>query len=69
MYLNNMAKPSIYLPVCMVIWGIISTLSGVTRKYVLFARSLLWSPALALTITLKFRGGGFYKAISWIGEH
>lgn len=36
-----MAKPSIYLPVCMVIWGIISTLSGVTTKYVLFARSLL----------------------------
>ena len=32
MFLNWIGKPSVYLPVCMVIWGMISTLTGITTK-------------------------------------
>lgn len=28
MFLNYIGKPSIYLPVCMMIWGVISILTG-----------------------------------------
>ncbi|KAG7097009.1 hypothetical protein E1B28_004403 [Marasmius oreades] len=34
MFLNWIAKPSIYLPGCMIIWGMISVLTGVAHKYV-----------------------------------
>jgi hypothetical protein len=33
MFLNHIGKPSIYLPVCMVLWGLISVLTGVTRDF------------------------------------
>ncbi|KAI0268351.1 major facilitator superfamily domain-containing protein [Gloeopeniophorella convolvens] len=32
MFLNRIGKPSVYLPGCMVIWGVISALTGVTTK-------------------------------------
>ncbi|KDQ64290.1 hypothetical protein JAAARDRAFT_683372 [Jaapia argillacea MUCL 33604] len=34
MFLNWMGKPSIYLPCCMIVWGIISCLTGVTHNFV-----------------------------------
>ncbi|TBU39516.1 MFS general substrate transporter [Dichomitus squalens] len=34
MCLNYLGKPSIYLPTCMVIWGIISILTGITKNFV-----------------------------------
>lgn len=34
MFLNYIGKPSIYLPVCMIIWGTLSTLTGATHKCV-----------------------------------
>ena len=34
MFLNYIGKPSIYLPICMIIWGMISTLTGITTKCV-----------------------------------
>ena len=34
MFLNHMGKPSIYLPVCMALWGLISVLTGVTHNFV-----------------------------------
>ncbi|KAI0322458.1 MFS general substrate transporter [Amylostereum chailletii] len=34
MFLNYIGKPSLYLPVCMVIWGAISCLTGVTTNFV-----------------------------------
>ena len=34
MFLNHIGKPSIYLPVCMMIWGSISILTGITTKSV-----------------------------------
>ncbi|THU87620.1 MFS general substrate transporter [Dendrothele bispora CBS 962.96] len=34
MLLNKIGKPSIYLPVCMAIWGTISILTGITRNFV-----------------------------------
>ncbi|ESK97617.1 sugar transporter [Moniliophthora roreri MCA 2997] len=34
MYLNWIGKPSIYLPACMLIWGMISILTGITRNFV-----------------------------------
>jgi sugar phosphate permease len=32
MFLNYIGKPSLYLPACMVIWGIISALTGITAN-------------------------------------
>ncbi|KAF9646956.1 MFS general substrate transporter, partial [Thelephora ganbajun] len=34
MFLNHLGKPSIYLPVCMALWGLISALTGVTHNFV-----------------------------------
>ncbi|KAG9101248.1 hypothetical protein FS749_008921 [Ceratobasidium sp. UAMH 11750] len=33
-FLNYIGKPSIYLPVCMLIWGMISVLTGITHNFV-----------------------------------
>lgn len=43
MFLNYLERPSIYLPTCMVVWGIITTVTGVTHNFVgaLLARFLL----------------------------
>jgi hypothetical protein len=32
--MTDIGKPSLYLPVCMLIWGAISCLTGITHKYV-----------------------------------
>ncbi|KAG2141190.1 major facilitator superfamily domain-containing protein [Suillus bovinus] len=34
MFLNYTGKPSLYLPACMVIWGVISALTGITTNFV-----------------------------------
>ncbi|KAL4241993.1 MFS transporter superfamily protein [Abortiporus biennis] len=34
MFLNYIGKPSIYLPCCMIVWGVISLLTGVTNNFV-----------------------------------
>ncbi|KAJ7638769.1 MFS general substrate transporter [Roridomyces roridus] len=34
MFLNTIGRPSIYLPGCMIIWGTISCLTGVTKNFV-----------------------------------
>ncbi|CAL1701093.1 unnamed protein product [Somion occarium] len=34
MFLNYIGKPSLYLPACMIIWGTISTLTGITENFV-----------------------------------
>ena len=43
MFLNHFGKPSIYLPACMALWGLISALTGVTHNFAgaLLARFLL----------------------------
>ncbi|KAG1723763.1 MFS general substrate transporter [Suillus lakei] len=33
MFLNYIGKPSLYLPACMVIWGVISALTGITTNF------------------------------------
>ncbi|KAG2146784.1 MFS general substrate transporter [Suillus clintonianus] len=33
MYLNKIGRPSIYLPICMVMWGLISILTGTTTGF------------------------------------
>ncbi|KAG9100237.1 hypothetical protein FRC06_004377 [Ceratobasidium sp. 370] len=33
-FLNYIGKPSIYLPICMLIWGMISVLTGITHNFV-----------------------------------
>ncbi|KAA1466512.1 MFS general substrate transporter [Dentipellis sp. KUC8613] len=33
MFLNYIGKPSIYLPICMMIWGMISVLTGITTNF------------------------------------
>ncbi|KAG1836975.1 MFS general substrate transporter [Suillus subalutaceus] len=57
MFLNYIGKPSLYLPACMVIWGIISALTGITAKYDVLSVSdellttvlILASPGVLLT--------------------
>lgn len=34
MILNHMGKPSLQLPLCMIIWGILSILTGITKNFV-----------------------------------
>ncbi|KAL0950044.1 hypothetical protein HGRIS_010052 [Hohenbuehelia grisea] len=34
MFLNWIGKPSIYLPACMIVWGMISVLTGITKDFV-----------------------------------
>ncbi|KAJ7744490.1 major facilitator superfamily domain-containing protein [Mycena maculata] len=34
MFLNYLGRPSIYLPCCMIIWGTISALTGITKNFV-----------------------------------
>ncbi|KIK41466.1 hypothetical protein CY34DRAFT_13043 [Suillus luteus UH-Slu-Lm8-n1] len=34
MFLNYIGKPSLYLPICMAIWGVISALTGITTSFV-----------------------------------
>ncbi|OAX41332.1 MFS general substrate transporter [Rhizopogon vinicolor AM-OR11-026] len=34
MYLEKIGRPSIYLPTCMVIWGLISILTGTTKSFI-----------------------------------
>ncbi|VDC06986.1 unnamed protein product [Peniophora sp. CBMAI 1063] len=34
MFLNYIGRPRIYLPTCMIIWGMISTLTGITTNFV-----------------------------------
>lgn len=34
MFLNYIGKPSLYLPACMAVWGIISVLTGITHNFV-----------------------------------
>ncbi|CAE6433525.1 unnamed protein product [Rhizoctonia solani] len=33
-FLNYIGKPSLYLPVCMLIWGMISVLTGITHNFI-----------------------------------
>jgi MFS family permease len=39
MFLNLTGKPSLYLPGCMIVWGMISALTGITTKYDAFFMS------------------------------
>ncbi len=34
MFLNKIGKPSVYIPCCILIWGMISCLTGVTKNFV-----------------------------------
>ncbi|EJD01117.1 MFS general substrate transporter [Fomitiporia mediterranea MF3/22] len=34
MFLNHIGRPSLYLPVCMTIWGMISVLTGITKGFI-----------------------------------
>ncbi|KAI0035900.1 sugar transporter [Vararia minispora EC-137] len=34
MFLNYIGKPSLYLPACMIVWGMISVLTGITTNFV-----------------------------------
>ncbi|KAF9569060.1 MFS general substrate transporter [Agrocybe pediades] len=34
MFLNYIGKPSLYLPICMIIWGALSCLTGITHNFV-----------------------------------
>ncbi|KAF6749940.1 sugar transporter [Ephemerocybe angulata] len=34
MFLNWLGRPSLYLPFCMVVWGVISVLTGITKNFI-----------------------------------
>jgi len=33
LFLNKIGKPAIYLPICMIVWGIISTATAACQNY------------------------------------
>lgn len=33
LYLNKMGKPALYLPICMIVWGIISTATAACQNF------------------------------------
>jgi hypothetical protein len=49
-FLNRIGKPSIYLPGCMVIWGLISVLTGDVPRCAADLR-LMWYPSAGMTTT------------------
>ncbi|KAH7337434.1 MFS general substrate transporter [Rhizoctonia solani] len=51
MFLNYIGKPSLYLPVCMILWGGISCLTGITHSFV---------PALLTRFFLGFVEAAFF---------
>ncbi|KZT72522.1 MFS general substrate transporter [Daedalea quercina L-15889] len=34
MILNHIGKPSLHLPICMIVWGVLSILTGITKNFV-----------------------------------
>ena len=34
MFLNHLGRPSIYLSICMALWGLVSALTGVAQNFV-----------------------------------
>ncbi|KAG2055550.1 MFS general substrate transporter [Suillus hirtellus] len=63
MFLHWLEKPAILIPCCMVIWGIISTLTGITRNYtqVFLARLLLGFAEAPFFPGIMFLISGWYK--------
>ena len=71
MFLNYIGKPSLYLPGCMIVWGIISALTGITTKWVAHAtsgemsqlefRALQFYWCFAHAIFPRFRGSGMFS--------
>ncbi|KAF8529692.1 major facilitator superfamily domain-containing protein [Hysterangium stoloniferum] len=61
MVLNKVPRPSIYIGVCVVLWGVISALTGVTQNYtgVMVCRVLLGVPEAA------FYPGATYLLSRW----
>lgn len=53
LFLNWMGKPSLHLPFCMIIWGMISCLTGVTRKWVSYQIMVLDAIMLTWTLTVS----------------
>ncbi|KAG1744349.1 MFS general substrate transporter [Suillus occidentalis] len=56
MFLNYIGKPSLYLPACMVIWGVISALTGITTS---FTGALLTRFSLGFVEAAFFPGAVF----------
>ncbi|TBU32958.1 sugar transporter [Dichomitus squalens] len=63
MVLNRLGKPSLYLPTCMVIWGVISILTGITTDFIgaLLARFFLGFVEAAFTPGALFLLSKWYK--------
>lgn len=57
MFLNYIGKPSLYLPVCMILWGGISCLTGITHSFV---------PALLTRFFLGFVEAAFFPGALFV---
>ncbi|KEP53569.1 MFS general substrate transporter [Rhizoctonia solani 123E] len=57
MFLNYIGKPSLYLPACMVLWGGISCLTGITHSFV---------PALLTRFFLGFVEAAFFPGALFV---
>ena len=51
MFLARVGKPSIFLPLCMGLWGIVSIVIGLTTKFVFFIRTF----CLVIKLSSSFR--------------
>lgn len=61
MFLDRIGKPSIYLPICMLIWGLISVLTGITHN---FTGALLTRFFLGF-VEAAFFPGALYLLSKW----
>ncbi|KAJ1301281.1 hypothetical protein OPQ81_003686 [Rhizoctonia solani] len=57
MFLNYIGKPSLYLPACMVLWGGISCLTGITHSFI---------PALLTRFFLGFVEAAFFPGALFV---
>jgi MFS family permease len=61
MFLDRIGKPSLYLPACMVVWGVISCLTGITHN---FTGALLTRFFLGF-VEAAFFPGALYLLSKW----
>nr|VWO95174.1 N/A [Ganoderma boninense] len=61
MFLNHIGKPSIYLPACMIVWGVISILTGTTKDFT----GALWTRFFLGFVEAAFFPGALFLLSRW----
>lgn len=54
--MNYIGKPSLYLPFCMMIWGTLSILTGITKEWGCFSAKSIYNTPLMNEYNNSFTG-------------